>query len=155
MPTYLITPVWVAVGVVSLLLVIFLLQRLLRARLERAVFERFSGERIIHKDLWANYFGRSQKGLSQTRGNGALVLTDSVLWFILAVPRREIEIALDEVTRVTLTRSHLKKTRFTPLLLVEFDTPEGPDSIAWGVREPEAWVEAIETARTRVNAAHV
>ncbi len=149
MSTYLGPTLWIAAGVVSLLLVIFLLQRLVRARLERRVFERFSDEQIIHKDLWANYFGRSQEGLSQIRGNGVLVLTDSALWFMLAIPRREIEIPLDTMTRVTTARSHLKKARLRPLLLVEFDTPQGPDSIAWALHEPEAWVETIETARMK------
>jgi hypothetical protein len=65
---------------------------------------------------------------------------------MLAAPRTEIDIPLNRVTHVTTTRSHLSKSIFRPLLLVEFDTPEGPDSIAWALRDTDGWVKAVYTA---------
>ncbi|HQE84152.1 MAG TPA: hypothetical protein PLM14_14215 [Candidatus Hydrogenedentes bacterium] len=153
MPEY----VWIASGitvtVLTVLLILHMVGRLLRNRLERVIAERFSSGQVLRKDLWAQYFGRSMKGLAQIRGNSALVLTESLLWFVQALPRTEIDIPLTSLTCVTTTRSHLGKTIFRPLLFVKFDAGEGADSIAWAVRDTEDWVQAVEAARKTAVAA--
>lgn len=151
MPMYLTIILGVSALTVVLLLLIHAVGRVFRGNLERAVSEYFDATHIIRKDLWANYFGRNKKGMAQIRGNGALVLTNAQLWFLLAAPRTEIDIPLDRITRVSTTRSHLGKTNFRPLLFVEFETPEGPDSIAWSLRHPDEWVATVEAARANVN----
>jgi hypothetical protein len=151
MPTYLTVIIGVTALTVSLFLVIHTVGGIFRKNLERVVSERFNPTEVLRKDLWANYFGRKSKGTMQIRGNGALVLTNAQLWFLKAVPRTEIDIPLNQIIRVSTTQSHLGKTIFRPLLFVEFETADGPDSIAWALRKPDAWVRAIEAARTNVS----
>ena len=152
MPGY----VGIVLGVMGLsagLLVVFhLVGRRFRASLGRTVAERIEPGKIPRKDLWVEYFGRKRKGLVQLRGNGALVLTDSRLWFYQAVPGTETAIPLGSVMRVSTSMSHLSKTIFRPLLLVEFDCGEGPDSAAWAVSDTEGWMRDVETARGSVAA---
>lgn len=151
MPTYLIIILGVTALTASLFLIIGTVGSKFRKNLARVVSERFDPTEILRKNLWANYFGRKKKGMAQIRGNGALVLTNSQLWFLQAAPRNEIDIPLTQIIRVSTTRSHLGKTIFRPLLFVEFETPDGPDSIAWALRHPDEWVTTIEAARNNVS----
>lgn len=114
--------------------------------LETDVEQRTAGQDVIMQTGNANSFGQSSKGIKQIRGNGALILTRQEIQFLMAVPRSKITIPLSQVTSVSLLRSHLGKTVFKPLLWVEYQSLEGPDSIAWAVQHPEQWKSAIENA---------
>ncbi len=152
MPGYVGIVLWVMGLSAGLLVVFHLVGRGFRARLGRIVAERFEPGQILRKEMWVQYFGHKRKGLAQLRGNGALVLTDSRLWFYQALPGTETAIPLGSVLRVSTSMSHMTKTIFRPLLLVEFDYGEGPDSVAWAVSDTEGWIRDVETARGRVAA---
>lgn len=120
---------------------------LVRRRMRRVVAGRFHRGAIRRQSLTANCFGIESLGRAQVRGNGALVLTGDELYFRMAVPSREIIIPLERITTVSLVRSHLGKTIFRPLLKVDYVTDNGPDAVAWAVREPERWKQAIDAGR--------
>lgn len=120
-----------------------LMKKKLLARLEK----RFVSEKMIQLSLNANFFGQKSKVLNQIRGNGVLVLTKDGLWFSLAMPEREISIPLKHIKSVGLTRSHLGKRVFRPLLYVEYFSQVGEDSIAWHVDNPGQWKTAIEKTK--------
>jgi hypothetical protein len=67
----------------------------------------------------------------------------------MAVPRNEVLIPLNQITSVSLPKSHLGKTVFKPLLRVEYQSLEGMDSIAWAVQHPDKWKSAIENAKKK------
>lgn len=118
--------------------------------LQTDIEQRTAGQDVIMQTGNANSFGQSSKGIKQIRGNGALILTRQEIQFLMAVPRSEITIPLSQVTSVSLPKSHLGKTVFKPLLRVEYQSLEGPDSIAWAVQHPEQWKSAIENANKRL-----
>ena len=142
---------WVIVatvsGVIVLLVILKMIFRSMARSLQAEVRQRFHASKILRQEPFANFFGRKSRGLKQVRGNGALVLTRETLWFMRAAPRKEFTIPLDHVTGVTFHKTFLGKTIFRPLLCVEFETKDGPDAIAWAVRDPHAWREAIDAAR--------
>lgn len=136
----------VVVWVTGLLVFLKILFARIRGKLREVVDTRFRGQEILLQTLGANFFGRKSKGVRQIRGNGALVLTKDELWFLRACPVKEFIIPVKDINSISLTRSHLGKAVGRNLLLVEYSSPEGDDAIAWAVREPEKWKEAIETA---------
>jgi hypothetical protein len=105
------------------------------------VAARYAKEDIVLEDALANNFGLESLGATQTRGNGALVLTKKVLHFFQAVPAREVEIPLDRIDEVKIVTSHLGKSVAQDLLHVTFRDPAGKrDAIAWFVRpSAQAW----------------
>ncbi|MCD6163428.1 MAG: hypothetical protein J7K40_13590 [candidate division Zixibacteria bacterium] len=129
-------------------LVIWAIQKVLlgfiRTKLLSRVEKRFIGQRIIISDLGASFFGQESKGLKQIRGNGALILTEMELWFGLAMPERELVIPTANIKSVRLTRRHLGKTVFRPLLCVDISSRSGEDTIAWHVKNPKKWQAEIE-----------
>lgn len=100
-------------------------------------------DRIRLQAPMANYFGRTSRGYGQVRGNGALVLTDSELWFSRLMPRFDLSIPLGDITDVALVRSHLRKRMLFPLLRVSFRTGGIEDSIAWWVPHPNRWIDQL------------
>jgi len=118
-----------------------------RRKLSIRVSERFAKEDILLQSLDANFFGFKSKGKKQIRGNGALVLTREELWFSRVLPQMEISIPIRNIRTVKLVRSHLGKTVFRPLLLVEFFHRGREDAIAWLVKNPEEWQKKIEELR--------
>lgn len=133
------------VGVLFLSLVMVgVLQRWIRQRATQAIDQRFTPEQILRQSLFANCFGLTSQGSGQIRGNGPLVLAPDQLWFQLLVPRREIQIPVREILQVEIRSSHLRKTKFTPLLYVMFQTPSGSDAVAWRVEDPQGWKRDLE-----------
>jgi len=79
------------------------------------------------------------------RGNGTLILTGDELVFMMLVPKREIIIPRSSIISVDTPKSFLGKTRFTPLLRVDFSTPRGKtDSAAWAIRDIESCLNILE-----------
>ncbi len=61
------------------------------------------------------------------------------------VPKRELHIPISCISEVETPKSHLKKTKFIPLLKVKFKNDSGQaDSAAWLVKNLSRWKEAIE-----------
>lgn len=128
---------------------ILLILALLRAlkRRKAAILAQFSDEEIVLATS-ANLFGQQSRGHAQVRGNGQLFLLVDRLQFELYVPRRTYEVPLAKITRVSTPTRFLHKTRFKPLLRVDFTSPTGaPDAIAWAVRDLEAWVTELRVRR--------
>lgn len=99
------------------------------------VAQRYTKAEILLQDDLAQSYGLESRGVSQTRGNGTLVLTTSTLHFFQFSPDQEIEIPVSKITETKIVRSHLGKTAGVDLLHVTFSTAAGtPDSIAWVVR---------------------
>jgi len=130
--------------VLALTLTLLLTSGWVRRKSERLIQAKFDKSAIQLQAPGANFFGQTSGGAMQLRGNGALALTDEELWFGLLVPRREISVRRKSITSARLKNSHLGKTVLRPLLYVEFQTPEGPDSCAWLVPDPQRWVDALE-----------
>jgi L-2-hydroxyglutarate oxidase LhgO len=57
--------------------------------------ERYPNARQI--DRTANFFGQESRGVTQIRGNGTLILTDSDLIFEMWVPNKQLRIPLRSV----------------------------------------------------------
>jgi hypothetical protein len=138
----------VTLGLVCLFAVLKYVSAAIWRRLEAAVLERFPREDILACDPGANFFGERSRGGRQIRGNGALVLTREALYFLRAAPEKEYRVALTDITGVTLPKTFNGKSIFFPLLCVSYRADGGDDAMAWAVRKPRAWREAIERART-------
>jgi hypothetical protein len=139
----LITAVTLAIVLVAVLVVL----NAMKPSLESRVQSHYQTYDIVLQDLAANNFGQESLGLSQVRGNGALVLTPRVLHFFQFLPQREVVIPLSAITAVSLTKSHLGKATIYDLLKVEFVADGRPDAIAWYVADAAAWKDRIEELR--------
>lgn len=141
---------WVIAGVAALLAVLALVFARVRRRLERRVRARFSDGEMLGATTAANFFGQLSLGGRQIRGNGALVLTPDCLCFLRAAPEREYVIPLADITGLSLPRVFNGKSVLTPLLRVDFRHDGADDAMAWALREPQLWLDAIAAARRRV-----
>ncbi|OZD06964.1 hypothetical protein CH275_07090 [Rhodococcus sp. 06-235-1A] len=140
------------VGVVLLVVGIVVLAKVMVNRLssssQSAIEEQFVDSSIVKSDPMANFFGLGSKGGAQVRGNGALVLTDSELWFRRIGSATALRIPLQDISGVDVTRSHAGKTVGRSLLRVQFRMATVTDSVAWLVENPESWVHAINGDKT-------
>lgn len=129
--------------VVLIMAAVWWVQRALRARVQ-ALQQRFPNATIIP----ANFFGQESAGVTQLRGNGSLVLTDTELYFERLWPRREYRIPLAAIEAIETPVSYLRKTNFQPLLKVIFHNEAGQlDSMAWLVPDVESLRQTLEAAR--------
>lgn len=110
-----------------------------RAAGEARISAEFTPDEVVLRDPMANYFGLESKGGNQIRGNGALVLADSRLWFARPGSATALDIALSSVTAVDLVRAHAGKSAGRALLRVSF----GEDSAAWYLGDLEKWRSEI------------
>ena len=135
-----------ALGVLLLLIIPGLVFSRIRRKLEALISLRFVDEEILVATTRANFLGEKSKGGAQIRGNGALVLTRNELYFIRAVPQKEFRIPIRFIRNVSMPRFFNGKSIFVPLLCVTFKTESGEDSIAWALRNPKQWKNAIDRA---------
>lgn len=117
--------------------------RLSEHEIEAAAAARFPGETVVLSDPDANFFGLQSRGASQVRGNGALVLVDSALWFQQMLPEQDLVIPVADVRAIDLVDGHLGKSVGHKLLHVRFRGDAGDDAAAWYVDDPEAWRAAL------------
>jgi hypothetical protein len=114
----------------------------------RAAKERYPNAKLIVPG--ANFYGQESFGVTQLRGNGILVLTDTELYFKKWLQGREYHIPYAAIQAVETPTSFLGKTNFRPLVKVVFRNDSGQiDSMAWLVRDVEALKGAIEAAIKR------
>lgn len=136
-------------GVVLLMLLLKSVSASVRGSLDQLVQEKFAGQDILAATTGANCFGVKSKGARQIRGNGALVLTKDVLYFVRALPRKEYVIPVETISDITTPKWFLGKSVFSRLLCVHFAADHGEDEIAWAVGDLAAWVDAISRLRSR------
>ena len=105
------------------------------------------GDSIKLIDSGANFFGQESSGLKQIRGNGMLVLTDQELVFLMYMPRKEVVIPLSKIKEISNPKSFLGKTKFQPLLKVDFTQNDSinQDSMAWLTSKREEFETALKT----------
>lgn len=109
----------------------------------RRMAEELVGEPEL-VDGFANCFGVESAGMAQIRGNGCLALGRSTLAFVMLLPRKTLVIPRDAITHVEVVRSHLGKSKGVKLLKVVFDSETGStDSVAWAVKDLDAWVAKL------------
>ncbi|RMD73560.1 MAG: hypothetical protein D6823_13145 [Chloroflexi bacterium] len=96
---------------------------------EASARERYPTARQIDH---ASFFGKESRGVTQLRGNGTLILTDSELIFELWVPNTAFRIPLRSIQALENPTSFLGKSRVTPLLKVVYTNAQGStDAMAW------------------------
>lgn len=147
MPSYITVTIIIVVAVTILIATIRAISMKVQKRMLEEIERRFDGKKIHSMTSSANFFGLTSKGIGQTRGQGALVLAEDELFFLMAVPKKEYSIPYNKITEVDLKKSHLGKSIGRDLLHVSFDTEYDQDSIAWSVREPGQWKMAIDKLR--------
>jgi len=134
--------------IVLVLLVLTAIRKFIFNWLQRKMLTKvenhFAGRHIVMMALNAGFFGRKSRGGKQVRGNGALVLTETELWFCQALPEKEITISVSQIKSIELRRSFLGRSIFRQLLYVEFYHRGRDESIAWYVNDPEKWKMAID-----------
>lgn len=131
-------------GIAFLFAIIKLLFSSIQKKLNYHIQNKYDEKTIIAATSSANFFGEQSKGGRQLRGNGGLVLTKDEVYFIRALPFKEYVIPLDSITEVSLPESFNGRSVFSKLLCVRYKTNSGSDAIAWAVKNPESWKEAIE-----------
>ncbi len=94
----------------------------------------------------ANFFGTKSAGMKQVRGNGILILTDSVVYFRMLVPRREVIIPLERINSIKTPRSFLGKSKGGKLLQLDYTNETGgEDAAAWMVSGLQEWLDKLKT----------
>jgi hypothetical protein len=144
---------WIILGSIGGLLVVFLLifivqtvvMKTIVPKLEARITETYKEDQILLKDAGAMSLGLTSRGVTQGRGNGALVLTANTLhWFQFVPKSSDVLISRADITEVTTTRSHLGKAIGRDLLLVKFTYNGQPDSMAWHVTDLQAWLSKLQ-----------
>lgn len=93
----------------------------------------------------ANCFGLESAGVTQWRGNGIMVLTQSELYFEMILPKRSWTIPISSIQAIENPKSHLAKSRGIPLLKVTFrNQTGGMDSIAWSLPATDTWTKTLQ-----------
>lgn len=121
--------------------------RIIRQAMEPEVAERFDPEDVLLSELDALFLGWASAGSGQPKDSGALVLARDRLWFMRFASHNEFEIPLASIRTAEIRKTHLDRSCLVPLFYVEYEAEEGADSVAWGVRMAEEWVQKLEEAR--------
>lgn len=121
-----------------------MIKKLFRKRIHE-ILARFDNSDIILTSETANFFGQRSKDIRQIRGNGVLILMNSILFFEMWHPKKILEIPLSSIGQIEVTRSFLGKSRFKDLLKISFINLEGErDEAAWLVEDLENWVSTLK-----------
>jgi hypothetical protein len=144
---------WLIIGAAvlgSLVLLLVLVPALVHYFIGPALQDRVSKvyppDQVAFQDLQAMTYGLESKGVTQARGNGALVLTARELHFFQYIPETGVRMPLDAITGVKIVRSHLGKASGRDLLHVSFTVGGKADSMAWTVTDVGAWVARLGDA---------
>lgn len=147
--------VLLTVGIVVLTLVLlaivfgftFYALRGVARRSAAAAQQQYPNARLI--DATANFWGLESRGVTQMRGNGTLILTDSELIFQQWVTNKEFRVPLNAIQSIETPTSFLGKTQGVKILKINFTNEGRPDAIAWRVRDLNGLLQALEGARGR------
>lgn len=125
---------------------VFVVLRNMARQKEASARARYPDARQI--DRTASFFGQQSRGVTQMRGNGTLILTDSDLIFEMWILNREFRIPLQSIQSLENPSSFLGKSRFTPLLKVVYTNEQGAtDAMAWHVADLGGWMQLLNQAR--------
>ncbi len=114
--------------------------RALRDKTQAKLLAALGDEEVQLMDPSANCMGLESLGMAQVRGNGCLAATGERVLFRMWMPARSFEVRRSDITAVESSRSHLGKSKGMALLRLSFVNERGqPDSLAWAVRDLEAW----------------
>jgi hypothetical protein len=139
----------IAVGVIFMFVVLpALVHKAIGPKLEKRIHAVYKPEDVVLQDLKALSFGLESKGVTQSRGNGALVLTGKDLAWFQFTPDFDLRIPLDSITKVDAVKWHLGKSLGKEVLFVAFTNNGKPDSMAWNVMDLAGWRAKLETAAT-------
>lgn len=137
--------VWIIVGVVVVLYFVLAALKKSQQNQSAEILDKFKDKKVLKSAQSANFFGQQSQGMAQMRGNGALILTDNELYFQMLMPKKELHIPISSISQVETPKSFLGKSKFMPLLKVEYKDDKGQtDAAAWLVKDLSAWKEAIE-----------
>jgi len=121
-----------------------MMKRWLNKRMTQ-VTSRFATKEIIMITNRSNLYGQTSKRYKQFRGNGILLLSKNDLFFELLVPRRELRIPINLITKVEKVKWFLSKSHGRPLMKVSFTNNSGfEDSVAWQIVDLDQWIKAVE-----------
>lgn len=145
---------WIAIGfgVVLFLAYMFvmfavvpkILLKKVQAKLAQRVADEIPTGQVVREDLLVISFGLDSRGVTQGRGNGALVLTPTELRWLQLKPRSsDVTIERSSITAVDTTKSHLGKSYGKPLLHVSFTHDGEPDSMAWYTTDVPGWIASL------------
>jgi hypothetical protein len=113
---------------------------------EATARQQYPDARLI--DAGALFFGQQSRGVTQMRGNGTLIVTDSDVIFQQWVIKREFRIPLTAIQSIENPSSFLGKWQGVPLLQINFLNDSGQaDAMAWRVRDLSGVQRVIEEAR--------
>jgi len=130
-------------GVLALLVLPAL--RRLKVRRAEEVARTLGADRVLFLEPAANFFGQESLGMRQIRGQGCLAFTAGEIYFLMWLPKREYRVPIRSIRNIDTPRSHLGKSKLSPLLKVTFAGPQGgEDSIAWLVRDLAGARAALE-----------
>lgn len=137
-----------AIPVLPFLLIFGLIFRAVIVRGRRAGEARreLAEHEIIRIEETADFKGQTSLGSKQDTGKGVLALTAHKLYFLLWMPKVEIEVYASAITSVELVDEFMGKAdKQKKLLQVSFENEAGrPDAMAWQVPEHEQWEKAIQ-----------
>ena len=145
---------WIAIGagVVLFLAYMFvmfavvpkILLKKVQAKLAQRVADEVPADQILREDLLVISLGLDSRGVTQGRGNGALVLTPTELrWLQLKPPSSDVTIPRSSITAIDTKHSHLGKSYGKPLLHVSFVHDGTPDSMAWYTTDVPGWISTL------------
>lgn len=121
----------------------------LRRKLGEMVTESFLADEIRAIELYAAFAGIESEGKYQRKGRGALVLTDTELWFRRDSEGMPLRLPLGGIIDVETVRFYLGRKRAAPMIKVTFHAELGRDSAAWKVDRPQQWHHELTRAVMR------
>lgn len=99
---------------------------------KRKADEDLFGKGVKYGEDFANFFGQKSLGVTQVRGNGIFRITEDEIYFRMLMPSKVYRYQVSKISAVETPNSFLGKTKFVPLLKVEFIDEQGnKDSAAW------------------------
>ncbi len=151
MSTQIIIILSVISGIVLLLIILKTVFSSTQRALNELIQNKFIKQDIILSTTRANCFGIKSKGGMQIRGNGALVLTKEILYFLMLVPHKEYIIPINSISDISTPKSFNGKSIFSPLLCIRFNIDNKVDEIAWVVNNLQIWVDEIKKLQKEQN----
>jgi len=130
-------------NVITLGLVFVLVYAILQKK-AIGVMNKIGKENILLISSSANFFGQESASVMQIRGNGTLVLTKDKLYFQRLLPKKIIEIPLENIEKIEESRSHLGRINGSKLIKIFYrNESNSMDSCAWLVRHRKEWIDKL------------
>ena len=124
-----------------------MVKKLFKTRISE-ILDKFKDKNIILSLNSANFFGQQSRKSTQVRGNGVLILTTEDLYFEMWRPKKILQIPINSILKIEITKSFLHKSVFRKLLKVVFTNQEGEeDAAAWWVTSLDKWIEELEKVK--------